>query len=64
MKVKQKDILKILKPYSMEVVTSCNGSKVVKIDEFLAACIDKYKKQLNAVNVSYRVEYLNNESEV
>lgn len=64
MKIKQKDILKVLKPYTMEVITSGHDVKVVRIDEFVAACIDKYKKQLNAVNVSYKVEYLNNESEV
>ena len=64
MKVKQKDILNIIKPYSMEVITSSNGLKVVRLDEFLAACIANYKKQLNAVNISYKVEYLNKESEV
>lgn len=63
MKVKQKDILNILKPYTMEVITSGNNSKVIKIDEFLAFCIAKYKKQSNALNISYNVEYLNKESE-
>lgn len=64
MKVKQKDILKLLKPYSMEVITPGQGSKVVKIDAFLFACIENYKKSIKAVNVSYNVEYLNKESEV
>lgn len=54
MKVKQKDILNVLKPYSMEVMTPCNGLKIVKMDEFLAACINQYKKQSNAVNVRYK----------
>lgn len=56
MQVKQKDILKLLKPYTMRVITPSQGVKVVKIDEFLNFCINKYKKQLKAVNISYSVE--------
>ncbi|MBR1625630.1 MAG: hypothetical protein IJ681_00630 [Bacteroidales bacterium] len=64
-KVKQQEILNILKPYSMEVITPGEGCKVIKIDEFLSACILKYKHQLRAVNISYNVEYSKqNESEV
>lgn len=65
MKVKQKDILNILKPYTMEVITPGKGSKVIKIDEFLSTCILQYKRQLKAINIRYNVEYTNkNESEV
>ena len=62
-KVKQQEILNILKPYSMEVITPGEGCKVIKIDEFLRACILKYRHQLRAV-ISYSVEYSKqNESE-
>lgn len=64
MKAKQKDILKAVRPYAMEVITPGNASKVIKMDEFLFFCIEKYKRSIKAVNVKYIVEYSNKESEV
>jgi len=57
MKVKQKDILEILKPYSMEVITPGNNSRKINVNEFLFTCIEIYKKRIKAVNVKYIVEY-------
>lgn len=56
MKVKQKDILEILKPYSMEVTTPGNISNKIRINEFLFNCIELYKKKTRAVNVKYQKE--------
>ena len=56
MKVKQKDILNILSPYSMEIVTPGNRLKVVRVDKFLLYCIETYKKSVKAVNIKYIVE--------
>lgn len=64
MNVKQKDILNTLKPYTMQILNE-QGVKVIKMDEFLRACIETYKLKTKALNVKYNVEYLNkNESEV
>ena len=54
LKVKQKDILEILRPYTLEIVSIEHGKKTIRLDDFLAFCIDRYKKQINAVNVSYK----------
>ena len=52
LKVKQKDILNLLRPYAMSVITA-DGKKTIELDYFMSVCIDKYKKGAGAVNISY-----------
>lgn len=52
-KVKQKDILKVLNPYVIGVVTKEQGIRQIKLDDFFIVCLNNYKNHVNAVNVSY-----------